>query len=212
MTILKLPLIAGLSPAPTVQRYAYTSGSETVGAIVGSAVTGVVDGTYASVWNFDVTAWAVGDYWVLVGGVSTPNARPVPVRVNALGAFYEASWAVMDVAHAAAVVYPSAITGLCHVLFAVTFNGDAVAGATVTATLEDDNNTTNGLLAARTVESGTTDASGNCILTLIQFAQFTRGGNYRIRVADTNRKLLTDRLVVIPATSTANAEDLVDAA
>ena len=104
MTILKLPLIAGLSPSPTVQRYAYTPGSETVGAIVGSAVTGVVDGTYASVWNFDVTAWAVGDYWVLVSGVSTPNARPVPVRVNALGAHYESSWAVMNVAHAAAVV------------------------------------------------------------------------------------------------------------
>ena len=80
MTILKLPLIAGLSPAPTVQRYAYTPGSETVGAIVGSAVTGVVDGTYASVWNFDVASWAVGDYWVLVSGVSTPNARPVPYR------------------------------------------------------------------------------------------------------------------------------------
>ena len=211
MTTLKLPLIPALSPAPTVQRYTYTPGSETVGAVIGTAVTGVVDGTNASVWNFDVSAWAVGEYWVQVSGVSTPNARPVPVRVNALGAHYEPSWDIMDVAHAAAVVYPSAITGLCHVLFAVTFNGDAVAGANVSATLEADNNTTNGLLAARTVESGTTDASGNCILTLIQFAQFTRGGNYRIRVSDTNRKLLTDRLVVIPATSTANAEDLVDA-
>ena len=211
MTTLKLPLIPGLSPSPTVQRYTYTAGSQTVGAIIGTAVTGVVDGTNASVWNFDVSAWAVGDYWVQVSGVSTPNARPVPVRVNVLGAHYEPSWEQMNVAHAAAVVYPSAITGLCHVLFAVTFNGDAVAGANVSATLEADNNTTNGLLAARTVESGTTDASGNCILTLIQFAQFTRGGNYRIRVSDTNRKLLTDRLVVIPATSTANAEDLVDA-
>ena len=92
MTILKLPLIAGLSPAPTVQRYAYTPGSETVGAIVGSAVTGVVDGTYASVWNFDVTSWAVGDYWVLVSGVSDPDARPVPVTVTATDATYYSSW------------------------------------------------------------------------------------------------------------------------
>jgi hypothetical protein len=209
-TILSLPLIPNLSPAPTVRRYTYTAGSETVGAVIGSAVAGTVDGIYTHVWDFDVSAWAVGDYWVLIGNAGTPSLY-VPVRVNALGAFYEPSWQIMNVAHAAAVVYPSAITGLCDVLFAVTFNGDAVQGASVSATLEADNNTTNGLLAARTVESGTTDASGNCILTLIQFAQFTRGGNYRIRVSDTNRKLLMDRLVVIPATSTANAEDLVDA-
>jgi len=79
-TILSLPLIPDLSPAPTVQRYTYTPGSETVGAIIGTAVTGVVDGTYTSVWNFDVTAWAVGDYWVQVSGVSDPDARPVPYR------------------------------------------------------------------------------------------------------------------------------------
>lgn len=92
MAILSLPLQPGLSPAPTVQRYAYTPGSETVGAIIGTAVTGVVDGTYASVWNFDVTAWSVGDYWVQVAGVSTPNARPVPVTVTATDATYYSSW------------------------------------------------------------------------------------------------------------------------
>jgi hypothetical protein len=211
MTIFSLPIAPGLSPAPTLQRYAYTAGSTTVGAAVGSAVTGVVDGVYSHIWNFDVTSWAVGDYWVLLSGASSPNALPWPGRVNATGLHYEPTWEAINANHAASPVYPSAITGLCHVLFAVTFNGAAVQGASVSATLESDNNTTDGYLAARTVEAGTTDASGNCILTLIQFAQFTRGGNYRIRVSDTNRKLLTDRLVVIPATSTANAEDLVDA-
>ena len=92
MTTLKLPLIPGLSPAPTVQRYTYTPGSETVGASIGTAVTGVVDAGNASVWNFDVTAWAVGDYWVQVSGVSTPNARPVPVTVTATDATYYPSW------------------------------------------------------------------------------------------------------------------------
>jgi hypothetical protein len=86
-TILSLPLIPDLSPAPTVQRYTYTPGSETVGAIIGSAITGVVDGTYTHVWDFDVSAWAVGDYWVLVDGVSAPNLY-VPVKVTATDATY----------------------------------------------------------------------------------------------------------------------------
>ena len=88
MTILSLPLIPDISPAPQVQRYTYTPGSETPGAVIGTAVTGVVDGTYAHVWNFDVTSWAVGDYWVQVSGVSDPDARPVPVRVTASDATY----------------------------------------------------------------------------------------------------------------------------
>ena len=92
MTILKLPLLPDLSPAPQVQRYTYTPGSETPGAIIGTAVTGVVDGTYAHVWNFDVSAWAVGDYWVQVSGVSDPDARPVPVTVTATDATYYSSW------------------------------------------------------------------------------------------------------------------------
>ena len=211
MAILSLALIPGLSPAPTVQRYTYTAGSETVGAIIGTAVTGVVDGTYTSRWNFDLAAWAIGDYWVQVSGVSTPNARPVPVRINVLGAHYEPSWEIMNVAHAAAITYPSAITGLCDVLFAVTSNGAAVSGAIVTATLEEMNNTTAANLASRAITSGTTDASGNCILRLIYSALFTRGGSYRIVVTDLNRKLHIDRLVTVPSTSTANASDLVDA-
>ena len=104
MAILSLALIPGLSPAPTVQRYTYTAGSETVGAIIGTAVTGVVDGTYTSRWNFDVTAWAVGTYWVLVANVSTPSLY-VPVRVTATDATYYPSIALLllDVASDAVV-------------------------------------------------------------------------------------------------------------
>jgi hypothetical protein len=93
-TILSLPLLPGLSPAPTVQRYTYTAGSETVGAVIGTAVTGVVDGTDTHVWDFDVSAWAVGDYWGLVDGVSTPSYY-VPVKVTATDATYYPTIALM---------------------------------------------------------------------------------------------------------------------
>ena len=208
-TTLSLPLIPALSPSPTVQRYTYTPGSETVGAIIGTAVTGVVDGTYASVWNFDVSAWAVGDYWVQVSGVSTPNARPVPVRVNALGAHYEPSWEIMNVAHAAAVVYPSAITGLCHVLFSVVDNaGNAAYKATVSA-IVDAGSTYNGGIVSTTATTAQTDVSGNAIITLIQNQTFTAGGIYTLKVTDRSGKLISERRVRMANTTTAIAEDLV---
>ena len=115
MTTLKLPLQAGLSPAPTVRRYTYTAGSDTVGAVIGTAVTGVVDATYSHVWDFDVSAWAVGDYWVLVANVSTPSYY-VPVRVTLTEATCYASIAELNrdtaiAAVAAMVTSTGTITG-----------------------------------------------------------------------------------------------------
>ena len=211
MAILSLALIPGLSPAPTVQRYTYTAGSETVGAIIGTAVTGVVDGTYTSRWNFDVTAWAVGDYWVQVSGVSTPNARPVPVRINVLGAHYEPSWEIMNVAHAAAITYPSAISGKCHLLFSVVDNaGNAALKATVSA-IVDAGSTYNGGMVSTTATTAQTDSGGNAILTLIQDQTFTAGGIYTLKVTDRSGKLISERRVRMANTTEAIAEDLVAA-
>ena len=105
MTILSLPLQPGLSPAPTVRRYTYTAGSETIGAAIGSAVTGTVDGTFTHVWDFDVSAWDVGTYWVLIGNVSTPSVY-VPVRVTASDATYypTITLLLLDIASASDVV------------------------------------------------------------------------------------------------------------
>jgi hypothetical protein len=87
MTILSLPLQPNLSPAPTIARYTYTAGSETIGAAIGTAVTGTVDGTFTHVWDFDVSAWDVGTYWMLVANVSTPSLY-VPVKVTVSDATY----------------------------------------------------------------------------------------------------------------------------
>jgi hypothetical protein len=75
----------------------------------------VVDATYSHVWDFDVSAWAVGDYWVLVANVSTPSYY-VPVRVTLTEATCYASIAELNrdtaiAAVAAMVTSTGTITG-----------------------------------------------------------------------------------------------------
>jgi hypothetical protein len=109
------------------------------------------------------------------------------------------------------VIPPPPFAGLCSVLFSVIHLGNAVQNASVVATLEDENPTVDNFLISRQVTSGLTDATGNCVLTMVQYSQFTRGGVYRIKVADSSGKILHDRKVKVPTSSTANAEDLPDA-
>jgi hypothetical protein len=106
---------------------------------------------------------------------------------------------------------PAPFTGLCNVQFSVIHLGMPVPNASVVATLEEENPTVDNYLISRQVTSGVTDANGNCVLTMVQFSQFTRGGVYRIKVADPLGRIIHDRRVKIPSTSTANAEDLLDA-
>lgn len=190
--------------APAIQLYARVSG-----APVGSPIAGVVDVTYSYLYRFDIGSNS-GDYDVQLSGVSVPNAGRFPVRKGI--AYPGLPWSIIDATIAVPPVLPSAITGLCHVLVAATFNGNPIVGASVHCTLDGRNNTVDGILVSRAVESGVTNASGNCILTLIRFGQFTRGGIYSLRVSDAGGKILHDRRVTIPNASTANAEDLPDAA
>jgi hypothetical protein len=106
---------------------------------------------------------------------------------------------------------PAPFTGLCNVQFSVIHLGMPVPNAPVVATLEEENPTVDNYLISRQVTSGVTDANGNCVLTMVQFSQFTRGGVYRIKVADPLGRTIHDRRVKIPSTATANAEDLLDA-
>lgn len=111
----------------------------------------------------------------------------------------------------ASVVPPAPFVGLCNVLFAITHVGNPVQNARVTAELQDQNPTVDNYLLSKQVVAGVTDANGECILTLVQRAQFTRGGKYRIRAVDQQGRVLHDRIVTILNSPTANAEDLPDA-
>lgn len=194
-----------------IQLLAKVDGSEVPGASVGSSIPGVPDGSNPTIYRYTLGAYATGDYWAQLSGVSNPNGLPFRVRDSV--AYVGLNWTQIDaIAPQVPVAPPQIVAGLCNVIVPVTFNGVAVAGATVHCHLEDKNNTINGFLASRAVETGTTNSSGNCVLTLIQLGQFTRGGIYRLKAYDADGKILHDRRVTVPNTSTANAEDLVGVA
>lgn len=116
----------------------------------------------------------------------------------------------VSVAMTSATLTPSPYEGLCNVTFAVSHNGNAVSGARVSAKLTAKNNTLDKFLESREVTEGETNSEGVCVLTLVQFASFTRGGTYQIKVTDPLGQVLHDRVVQIPTLSAVNAEDLPD--
>lgn len=188
----------------TIQLYARIGG-----AAVGSPIAGVPDVGNPALYRFALGANSTGDFDVQLLGVSNPNGLPFPMRDGI--AYFGIPWTIIDATIVVPPVIPAPIAGLCNVLVSATLNGVSVAGAKASYHLEDQNNTVDGYLVSRAIENRTTDNAGNCTLTLIQNGQFTRGGTYRIRVADPTGKMLFDRRVTAPNTPTANAEDLPDA-
>jgi len=182
---------------PKLQLYANTAG--VIGSSVGSPISGVVT-SELSVWTFDVTAVAVGNYFAQIQDVSDPDAPAFPARKTATQ-FYETSPTISPT--------PSVVSGICNVLFTVVDNGgDPVEKASVYALLEP-NATVSGVLVASTVNSGHTAANGTCTLSLIQYDEFTAGGEYILRVTDRQGKLIWSKRCQIPNTSSAIAEELV---
>ena len=182
----------------SIQLKARTVGSDTPGSNVGSPITGTSSG---STYTYALGSYATGDYWAVLSGVSDPVGSAFPVRDDVA---YFISWAVIEATISAIPTTPSPITGMCNLLVSTT-NG---AGSRVWAKLADTNNTADQVLVGQQVVQSTTNSSGNATLVLIQYGQFTTGGNYRIRVADTSRNITHNVLVRMPNTSSANLEDL----
>lgn len=186
------------APTYTLTLQLYVRG----GAATGSPLT-LTEGA-SGVYTCTVST---GDYdGELIGFTSTVGPK-FPIRD---GVAYEGiPWSIVDATITPTPTIPAAITGLCSVLVVVANgSGDVVEGCEVNATLDDANNTTDGVLASKAVTSGTTDSNGQCTLTLVQYASFTLGGTYRLRVTDAAGKLLHNRRVRVPTSTTANAEDL----
>jgi hypothetical protein len=101
--------------------------------------------------------------------------------------------------------------GYCLVTFAVRHQGQPVPFAFVDVTLEADS-AINGYLLSRQPVRAVTGSDGTCQIPMLQQGQFTRGnGVYHVYAHDGCGQRFLDRRVMIPNTSTANAEDLQDA-
>jgi hypothetical protein len=103
------------------------------------------------------------------------------------------------------------IPGTASVRFVVLDAGTPLAGARVHVLLEDSNSMVNTALVARLPASGVTNSSGYVDITLIQYAQFTKGGIYRVTVSDAAGRRLHERRVKVPSLASLYAEDLQDA-
>lgn len=184
------------------------------GAAVGSPVAGVPDGGDPSLYVFALGTPAIGDYDIQLSGVSTPNGPRIPMRVTATTQYYLADhWYILDATVVAGVVIPpSGSGGMCNVLFVIRAGATPLENATITAFLEDRNNTIDNVIISRGVITDVTDVSGMVTLELIRFVTFTSGGIYRIQVTDENGKIILKRRVKVPNTSSANMEDLEEAA
>jgi hypothetical protein len=182
----------------TIQLKVRTVGSDTPGSNVGSAISGSSSG---STYTYSLGAYATGDYWAVLSGVSDPVGSAFPVRDDVA---YFVPWSIIEATVSASPTIPSPITGMCNLL--VSTNGGA--GSRVWAKLADTNNTANQVLVAQQVVESTTNSSGNATLVLIQYGQFTAGGTYRVRVATAGRVISNNVLVRMPNTSSANLEDL----
>ena len=192
-------ILTNIPPGLTtsVQLYVRTVGSDTPGAVVGSAISGTSSG---ATYTYALGAYVTGDYWAVLTGVSDPVGSAFPVRD---GVAYFAEWAIIDATIRSDAPTPSPITGICNLLVSTT-----ASGSRVWARLADATNTADQILVSQQVVEDTTDVDGNATLSLIQYGQFTAGGTYRIRVADSSRFITHNVLVRMPDTSSANLEDL----
>ncbi len=77
--------------------------------------------------------------------------------------------------------------------------------------LVDSNPTVDTALLTQAQSGGITNASGYVDVQMVQFAQFTRGGIYRLRVIDSLGRTIHDRRVKVPTATQCYAEDLIDA-
>ncbi len=153
-------------------------------------------------YTFDLESQTAGDWWcqLFIGGTGTGVYFPVRDDV----AYPWTPWEVIEATVLATPTTPSPITGMCNLLVSTTGG----AGSRVWAKLADTNNTADQVLVGQQVVEDTTDADGNATLVLIRYGQFTAGGTYRIRVANSSRVISNNVLVRMPDTASANLEDL----
>lgn len=111
----------------------------------------------------------------------------------------------------AQTIDPPGAPGIATVRFLVLDGSTPVSGVKVSAELEDANSMVDTAMLLRVKHSGVTDSSGICDLVMVQKASFTRGGIYKIAIADSTGRRSHERRVTVPSSASLYAEDLPDA-
>lgn len=105
-------------------------------------------------------------------------------------------------------VLPPDDPALCAIAAYVYLNGKPVENARVRAKLIDTNQTVEGILLSTQKDDELTDREGLAVLELVRLDQFTNGdGEYKIE-ASHNGRILWEKTITVPNSSTANLEDL----
>jgi hypothetical protein len=164
------------------------------GAPVGSPISPTVVDT---VYTFDLNSLANGDYDMQLSGNWEKNGQKFACRKNASGVYAADYWWELDATVTTPPTYPDPDVDLTMVTVTAILNGSSVVGALVEASLESPNNTLASAIASRVIDSVETDSSGNAVLQLIKYSQFTMGGIYRIKVTH-GRTVIYDVRAKIP--------------
>lgn len=171
---------------------AFILDTDTVAATASSAVPGTNDPT----WYTIIFASLAQGFYRLVFYIGSREAAVEPRA-------WVGSTIIVD-------PLPDPVSpGLCTVRVPVVdLQGNPLASCNVSVWLEDANPTIDSALVSRVIYSAVTNVSGYADLTLIQFASFTSGGVYNLKVSDPNGKLLHQRRVKVPSVSSCYVDDL----
>jgi hypothetical protein len=184
----------------TIQLYARIGG-----AAVGSAITGIPDGTDPSIYRFALGVYEDGDYDVQLLGVSNPNGIPFPMRDGI--AYIGLPWAIIDATiYVPPIIAPPDVDNACRVQLRAR-RGATPMLARVLVT---------GGSAGRLADSAfadiacdeLTDVTG-LLLVDLPWSSIPGVGKYRFKIIDPETgSVLHDRTVTIPDETNADYEDL----
>ena len=166
----------------------------TTDAAVGSPRAGVPDGTDTTLYRYNLTSLAAGDYAVQLTGVSTPNGARFMLRKTAIAIYVADSWAEMDTFAPDADIPTSPtlqVTGFWKV-----YDKDGVleVGSRIFLRTSDLPEDSRGLVLEDALRQGTSDADG-----IVAFTGLFPGATYIATRAGSNRK----QFVTIAADATS---------
>jgi hypothetical protein len=208
--ILELPLVPNRTP--TLQLYGRLSGLS-----VGAPITGVVDGTLAYLYRFNLDLVANGDYEGQVLGVSTPNGDRLPIRVTDDEIYTADEWWEIDTAiDIVGEPIPNPVSpGLCTVRFIVRENDGStpIENARVEAKLEK-NVAIDNVILTNVKSVGLTNSLGIVDLVLVQGDSIIKGKkHYTFKIWDSGDldtcTPVSEFKAIVPNLSTMFAEDLI---